>query len=69
LREYLDLVLPMLRTGGIVATDNMLHPEEYRPLMKEYANYVRSKPSLHSVTVPIGNGEEITIKLASEARL
>jgi caffeoyl-CoA O-methyltransferase len=68
LREYLDLVLPMLRTGGIVATDNMLYPEEYRPLMREYANYVRSKPSLHSVTVPIGNGEEITIKLTSEAR-
>ncbi|MGB7953972.1 MAG: class I SAM-dependent methyltransferase, partial [Candidatus Nitrosopolaris sp.] len=37
LREYLDLVLPMLRTGGIVATDNMLYPEEYLPLMKEYA--------------------------------
>jgi predicted O-methyltransferase YrrM len=69
LREYLDLVLPMLRTGGIVATDNMSYPEEYRPLMKEYANYIRSKPFLHSVTVPIGNGEEITIKLASEARL
>jgi predicted O-methyltransferase YrrM len=69
LREYLDLVLPMLRTGGIVATDNMLYPEEYRPLMKDYANYVRSKPFLQSVTVPIGNGEEITIKLASEARL
>jgi caffeoyl-CoA O-methyltransferase len=69
LREYLDLVLPMLRTGGIVATDNMLYPEDYRPLMEAYANYVRSKPSLQSVTVPIGNGEEITIKLASEARL
>lgn len=69
LREYFDLVLPMLRNGGIIATDNMLYPEDYRPLMAKYANYVRSKPSLQSVTVPIGNGEEITIKLASEARL
>ncbi|MGC1928068.1 MAG: class I SAM-dependent methyltransferase [Candidatus Nitrosopolaris sp.] len=65
LREYFDLVLPMLRIGGIVATDNMLYPENYRPLMLEYANHVRSKPSVQSVTVPIGNGEEITIKLAS----
>jgi caffeoyl-CoA O-methyltransferase len=69
LREYFDLVLPMLRIGGIVATDNMLYPEDYRPLMAEYANYVRGKPSLQSVTVPIGNGEEITIKLASDARI
>ncbi|MFZ0510205.1 MAG: class I SAM-dependent methyltransferase [Candidatus Nitrosopolaris sp.] len=65
LREYFDLVLPMLRIGGIVATDNMLYPENYRPLMLEYANHVRSKPSVQSVTVPIGNGEEITIKLTS----
>jgi len=65
LREYFDLVLPMLRTGGIIATDNMLYPEDYRPLMSEYGNYVRSRPSVDSVMVPIGNGEEITIKLAS----
>jgi caffeoyl-CoA O-methyltransferase len=65
LREYFDLVLPMLKIGGIIATDNMLYPEAYRPLMSEYANYVRSRPSVESVLVPIGNGEEITIKLAS----
>lgn len=64
LREYFELVLPMLRPGGIVATDNMVYPEGYRPLMLEYADYVRSKPYLQSVTVPIGNGEEITMKLA-----
>lgn len=69
LKEYFDLVLPMLRIGGIVAADNMLYPEDYRPLMTEYSNYVRSKPFVQSVTVPIGNGEEITIKLGSEARL
>jgi caffeoyl-CoA O-methyltransferase len=64
LRDYFDLVIPMLRVGGIVATDNMLYPEDYRPLMLNYASYVRSKPYIQSVTVPIGNGEEITIKLA-----
>jgi caffeoyl-CoA O-methyltransferase len=64
LRDYFDLVIPMLRVGGIIATDNMLYPEDYRPLMLNYASYVRSKPYIQSVMVPIGNGEEITIKLA-----
>ena len=64
LRDYFDLVIPMLRVGGLVATDNMLYPEEYRPLMLNYASYVRSKPYIQSIMVPIGNGEEITIKLA-----
>jgi caffeoyl-CoA O-methyltransferase len=64
LRDYFDLVIPMLRVGGIVATDNMLYPEDYRPLMSNYASYVCSKPYIQSVMVPIGNGEEITIKLA-----
>ncbi len=64
LRDYFDLVIPMLRVGGIVATDNMLYPEDYRPQMLNYANYVRSKPYVQSIMVPIGNGEEITIKLA-----
>jgi caffeoyl-CoA O-methyltransferase len=65
LRDYFDLVIPMLRVGGIVATDNMIYPEDYRPLMLNYASYVRSKPYIQSIMVPIGNGEEITIKLAS----
>jgi caffeoyl-CoA O-methyltransferase len=65
LRDYFDLVIPMLRVGGIVATDNMLYPEDYRSLMLNYAGYVRSKPYIQSIMVPIGNGEEITIKLAS----
>lgn len=64
LRYYFDLVLPMLRVGGIIATDNMLYPEEYRPMMIDYTNYIKNKPNVESVMVPIGNGEELTIKLA-----
>jgi caffeoyl-CoA O-methyltransferase len=64
LRYYFDLVLPMLRVGGIIATDNMLYPEEYRPMMIDYTNYIKNKPNTESVMVPIGNGEEITIKLS-----
>ncbi|MBV9178802.1 MAG: class I SAM-dependent methyltransferase [Nitrososphaeraceae archaeon] len=63
LMDYLDLVLPIVRVGGIIAADNALYPEEYRQAMTKYINYLRSKISLESVTVPIGNGEEITLKL------
>jgi predicted O-methyltransferase YrrM len=63
LKEYFDLALPMLRIGGVIATDNMLYPEEYMDLMSEYANYIRSKNTVKTITLEIGNGEEITTKL------
>lgn len=61
--KYFDLVLPMVRVGGIIAADNTLFPPAYRPAMKKYARHVRSNPRVQSVTVPIGMGEEITIRL------
>jgi caffeoyl-CoA O-methyltransferase len=61
--RYFDIVLPMVRIGGIVAADNMLYPDHYRPAMRKYARHVHTKPNVQSVTVPIGMGEEITIKL------
>ena len=63
--RYFDLVLPMVRIGGIIAADNMLYPDHFRPAMKKYARHVNSKPNIQSVTVPIGMGEEITIKLCN----
>jgi Predicted O-methyltransferase len=62
--KYFDLVLPMVMVGGIIAADNMLIPAHFRPRMKKYASYVSSNPSVQSVTVPIGMGEEITLKLS-----
>ena len=61
--RYFDLVLPLVRTGGIIAADNMLYPDHFRPVMRKYARHVHSKPNTQSITVPIGLGEEITIKL------
>jgi len=63
--KYFDLVLPMIRIGGIIAADNMFYPEHFRPAMRNYARYVRRKPNIQSITVPIGMGEEITIKLSN----
>jgi predicted O-methyltransferase YrrM len=61
--KYFDLVLPLVRVGGIIAADNMLFPPNYRPMMNKYARHVRTKHNVQSVTVPIGMGEEISIKL------
>jgi caffeoyl-CoA O-methyltransferase len=61
--RYFDLVLPLVRIGGIIAADNMVYPDHFRPVMRKYARHVHSKPNTQSITVPIGLGEEITIKL------
>lgn len=61
--NYFDLVFPMVRTEGIIAADNILYPEGLAAEMARYCKYVRSGPDVQSVTVPIGMGEEITIKL------
>ena len=61
--KYFDLILPLVRVGGIIAADNMLFPPPYRRTMRRYARHVQSNPSVQSVTVPIGMGEEITIRV------
>ncbi len=58
---YLDLVVPKLRRGGMLITDNAT---SHAPELADYLQRVRSHPRLFSVTVPIGNGEEIAMKLS-----
>ena len=61
--EYFDLCLPLVRKGGIIAADNILFPERLNDMMADYLSHVRSNPNVQTVTVPIDNGEEVTIKL------
>jgi caffeoyl-CoA O-methyltransferase len=61
--EYFDLCLPLVRKGGIIAADNILLPERFNEMMADYLSHVRNNPNVQSVTVPIDNGEEVTIKL------
>jgi len=61
--EYFDLILPMVSVGGVIVTDNMLYPEKYKQDMKKFSDYLKKNPKLRTITTPIGNGEEITIKL------
>ena len=60
---YFDLAFGMLEPGGLVGTDNMLYPEKYRPLMEAYAARIRALPGARTATVPVGNGQELTVKL------
>jgi predicted O-methyltransferase YrrM len=58
---YLDLVLPKVTPGGLIVADNVTsHAHELR----DYLARVKSHPALFSVTVPVGKGEEISLKLA-----
>ena len=52
----------MLRTGGIIGADNILKPKRFNALMEKYLEHVRRKENVQTVTVPIDNGEEITLK-------
>ena len=61
--QYFDLILPMVSVGGVIVTDNMLYPEKFRKDMEKFSNYLKKNPKLRTITSPIGNGEEITIKL------
>ena len=61
--EYFDLCLPLVRKGGIIGADNILLPERFNEMMADYLSHVRNNPNVQSVTVPIDNGEEVTIKL------
>jgi len=57
---YLELVVPKLAPRGLLVADNVVsHAGE----LKDYLARVKSHPALFSVTVPIGNGEEISFKL------
>ena len=61
--NYFDIVLPMLKKGGLILTDNMLFPEKYRSEMKMYKEHIEKKPNVKTITINIGFGEELTIKI------
>jgi len=61
--QYFDLVFPMLKLGGLVGTDNILFPERFQKFSIPYLKHVRANPKIRSVTIPIDNGEEISVKI------
>jgi predicted O-methyltransferase YrrM len=61
--KYFDLVLPMTKVGGVIATDNACYPEKYQKIMRKYSHYIAKKPNSLTATIPLGNGEEISIRI------
>ena len=61
--EYFDMIVPLVSVGGVIITDNILYPEKYREDMKKYSAHIQANPNVRTITSPIGNGEEITVKL------
>lgn len=62
--KYFDLVLPLVKVGGVIGTDNILYPEKFRPIMEKFVKHVKSKPNIQTFTLDLGNGEQLTIKIA-----
>ena len=60
--EYFDLILPMIKVGGIIATDNILYPEKFRPIMEKFVNHIKQIPNVQTFTLDLGNGEQLSIK-------
>ena len=57
---YLELVVPKLAPGGLLVADNVIsHAGE----LADYLARVKSHPALFSVTVPVGKGEEISLRV------
>ncbi len=61
--QYFDSVLPLVRIGGIIAADNILYPERFQKFTSPYVEHVRKNSNIKSVTIPIDNGEELSLKL------
>lgn len=60
--QYFDAVLPLVRINGIIGADNILYPERFQKFTTPYVEYVRKNPKIRSLTIPIDNGEEISLK-------
>ncbi len=62
--QYFDAVLPLVKKGGIIAADNILFPERFQKFTTPYVEHVKKTPNIRTVTIPIDNGEELSLKVA-----
>lgn len=59
---YLELIVPKVIPRGLIVADNVTsHAHE----LTDYLACVKSHPALFSVTVPVGKGEEISLKVSA----
>ena len=62
-RFYFDASLKLLKKGGIIAADNIIYPERFQMYIKKYMAYVYTKKNIQTSIIPIGNGQQISIKI------
>ena len=72
-RRYLDLLVPLVRVGGVIALDNLLWsgkvadpPDEDDPdadALRAFNGYLMMHPQLQSVVLPFGDGLGLAAKV------
>jgi predicted O-methyltransferase YrrM len=62
-KTYFDLILPKVKSGGLIIADNVISHKE---ILQNYSHYVQNHPAVESITLPIGRGEELTLKIAKK---
>ena len=70
-KQYLDLGLPRLRTGGVIIVDNLLwggkvagnDTETSTVALREFNQYFINHPQLRAVVLPVGDGLGYAVKL------
>jgi len=62
IKQYFNIVLSLVRTNGIIITDNILSPKKYNHIMNSYIDYIKNIPNVATMTLHVGNGEEMSIK-------
>jgi predicted O-methyltransferase YrrM len=58
-----DACWPRLRRGGVVAADNILLPAKNATLIARYHRHVAGQPDARTLTLPLGDGVEVTTKV------
>jgi len=61
---YFDTLLPKLRVGGCVVADNITYPKNFQETMRRYQEHVRARVNVRSYLLPIGMGEEMSVRIA-----
>jgi caffeoyl-CoA O-methyltransferase len=72
-RRYLDLLVPLVRVGGLIALDNLLWkgrvadpPDDDDPdadALRAFNGYLMMHPQLQSVVLPFGDGLGLAAKV------
>ena len=61
--DYFKRAIQLTRPGGLIAADNLYQPMDCVEPMARYSEYIRTRRDVQTTSVPVGKGQELTIKL------